>query len=253
MTTLHLAAAALACLACPLAAHAEDPDCPTPGLRLFAPGEPQPVFGGPLVVAAKPGSPALPSAPEPASAKPVLHDFWAGDPAKFLTGAFVGFLGHESGHLIANYAQGTRPYFKRVDFGFLPFFTIEPGHLLTNRQHYLTASAGFDAQFLTSEWLLTTHPNLRDEDEPFLKGMANFNFWLGVGYAATAFAGFGPKERDTRGMADSLGWSEGVVGGLVLAPTVLDYYRYRHPECKWARTLSRIAKVLLGGLVIQAK
>ncbi len=183
--------------------------------------------------------------------RPRPHKMWAGDPAEFFKGAFVGFLGHESGHLIANLAVGSSPDLKGVEFSFIPFFTIEPGRELSNREHYITASAGFNAQHIINEWLLEEHPNLRNEDEPFLKGLATLNFWLTVGYSATAFAGYGPDERDTKGMADSLGWSEDSIGALILVPTLLDAYRYKHPDSKWARRASRISKIIILGLALK--
>lgn len=173
---------------------------------------------------------------------------WAGNPNKFFEGAFVGLLGHEGGHLIANYAVGSDPYLKSVHYGPIPFFTIEPGYHLTPRDHYITASAGFNAQNLYDEWILTKHPNLMKEDKPYLKGMATFSFWLTVGYAATAFAGTGPNERDTKGMADSLGWNERWVGAMILVPTALDTYRYKHPGSKWATIASRVSKLAIIGL-----
>jgi hypothetical protein len=177
---------------------------------------------------------------------------WGGDPTRFFTGAFSALLVHEMGHVIANYAVDSDPYLKSVHYGPIPFFTIEPGRQLDDHDHYITASAGFNAQFLMDEWILTKHPDLREEDEPFLKGMGTFNFWLGVGYAATAFLEAGPPERDTKGMADSLGWSEEQVGLLILTPTVLDAYRYKHPDAKWAKTASRVAKIAIIGLSIEA-
>ncbi|NQT13287.1 MAG: hypothetical protein HQ582_11095, partial [Planctomycetes bacterium] len=160
-------------------------------------------------------------------------------------------LGHESGHLIANLAVGSNPDLKGVEFSIVPFFTIEPGRKLSDREHYITASAGFNAQHIINEWLLEKHPNLRNEDEPFLKGLATFNFWLTVGYSATAFAGYGPDERDTKGMADSLGWSEDSIGALILVPSLLDAYRYKHPDAKWARRASRLSKIIILGLALK--
>lgn len=177
---------------------------------------------------------------------------WAGNPAKFFTGAFVGFLGHESGHLIANYAMDTDPYLKSVNYGPIPFFTIEPGRPLTHREHYITASAGFNAENIIDEFILIKHPNLNAEDKPFLKGIVTFNFWLNVGYAATAFAGTGPDERDTKGMADALGWNERWVGAMILVPTALDTYRYKHPDSKWAATASRASKLAMIALTLTA-
>jgi hypothetical protein len=178
---------------------------------------------------------------------------WAGNPDKFFAGAFVALLGHESGHLIANYALNTHPFAKSVHYGPIPFFTIEPGKPLTNREHYTTASAGFNSQHIINEYLLTKRPDLNAEDEPFLKGMATFNFWLTVGYAATAFAGTGPEERDTKGMADALGWSEESIGAIILVPTALDTYRYKRPNAKWAKTASRLSKLFMIGLAARAR
>ena len=110
---------------------------------------------------------------------------WAGNPMKFFQGAFVGLAGHEMGHVIANFAVGSDPYLKSVHYGPIPWLTIEPGRSLDNRDHYITASAGFNAQNIANECILTSHPNLSKEDQPFLKGAATFNFWLTVGYAAT--------------------------------------------------------------------
>ncbi|MHB9038511.1 MAG: hypothetical protein ACYC64_17810 [Armatimonadota bacterium] len=186
-----------------------------------------------------------------------LHSFqakgmWAGNAPKFFQGAFAALLGHETGHAIANYSLNTDPYLKSVNYGPIPFFTIEPGRTLTNSQHYITASAGFNAQHAANEWILTKHPNLSSEDEPFLKGMASFNFWLTVGYAATAFAGTGPSERDTKGMADALGWNERWIGAMILVPTALDTYRYKHPDTKWAVIASRLSKLAIIALALDA-
>lgn len=177
--------------------------------------------------------------------QPRSMGMWAGNPGKFFQGAFVALLGHEAGHYVANWSIGSHPYIKSVNYGPIPFFTIEPNRTLNKREHYITASAGFTGQHIVNEWLLTRHPNLKDEDKPFLKGLAAFNFWLTVGYAATAFAGTGPDERDTKGMADSIGWNEPYIGALILVPTALDTYRYKHPDAKWAKTASRVSKLAI--------
>lgn len=190
---------------------------------------------------------------KPAPKLPAPGGPWAGDPAKFFEGAFVGFLGHEAGHLITNTAMDTDPYLMSVNYGPIPFFTIEPGRPLNRHEHYITSSAGFNATNLIDEWLLTAHPRLSQEDKPLLKGIASFDFWVNVGYAATAFAGTGPDQRDTKGMADALGWPEWEIGALILVPTGLDTYRYKHPDAKWATTLSRIAKAYMIWLSVQAQ
>lgn len=189
------------------------------------------------------------------AAQPSLpkQGMWAGNPTKFFTGAFGAFLGHESGHLVANWALGTDPYLMGVHYGPIPFFTIQPGKPMNNHQHYITASAGFNAQSIINEVVLTSHPNLMRENEPTLKGLTAFNFWLSIGYAATAFAKAGPQERDTKGMADSLGINERWIGAIILVPTALDTYRYKHPDSKWAPIASRLSKLAIIFLAATAK
>jgi hypothetical protein len=97
-------------------------------------------------------------------------------------------------------------------------------------------------QDLSSEWLLTKHPALRDARAPVAKGVLAFNVLNSVGYACVAFARAGPFERDTRGMAESVGADERAIGALVLAPAVLDAIRYFKPEARWAKWASRAAK-----------
>jgi len=199
----------------------------------------------------------VPDAPTQAQPAPKLSAApagpWAGNAGKFFEGAFLGFLGHETGHLVTNTAMNTDLYLMPVHYGPVPFFTIQPGRPLTRHEHYITASAGFNATNIIDEWLLCAHPRLSQENKPLLKGVASFNFWVNVGYAATAFAGTGPNERDTKGMADSLGWSEWEVGAMILVPTGLDTYRYKHPDAKWAATLSRIAKLYMIFLAVYAQ
>jgi len=223
----------------------------TPILHVFAAAPTQ--FGTSLLTEAAIASPTSqgvgPTAPPPLP----KQGMWAGNPTKFFTGAFGAFLGHESGHFIANWSLGTDPYLMGVHYGPIPFFTIQPGKPMTNHQHYITASAGFNAQHLINEAVLTTHPNLMRENEPFLKGLTAFNFWLTMGYAVTAFAQSGPNERDTKGMADSLGWNEAWVGAMILVPTALDTYRYKHPDSRWAPTASRLSKLAIIFLAGAAK
>lgn len=181
------------------------------------------------------------------------NGMWAGNTGKFFEGAVTALFAHEGGHYIANACVGSKPYLQGVHYGPIPFFTIQPNRFLTKREHYITASAGFLSQNLVDEWILTKHPDLKDEDEPYFKGVASFNFWLTVGYAATAFAGSGPKERDTKGMANSLGWNEKYVGAMILVPTALDTYRYKHPKEEWAATASRLSKLAMIVLLFTPK
>jgi len=161
----------------------------------------------------------------------------------FVAGALLAFGMHESGHLTANAAFADHPYVIPVNFGPVPFFAIAHRDHVTPRQDFVVASAGFWVQEATNEWLLTAHPQLRDEDRPLMKGMFAFNIVLSAGYAATAALRVGPRERDTRYMSVYTGLSEPVVGAIVLAPAALDAYRYFHPEKRWPAYASRLVKI----------
>ena len=72
-----------------------------------------------------------------------------------------------------------------------------------------------------------------------LKGVLAFNVATSAAYAGAAFARTGPHERDTRGIADAARIDERWVGAMMLAPAVLDAWRYLHPEARWAAWTSR--------------
>ena len=130
----------------------------------------------------------------------------------------------------------------RVELGGIPFFAITHRTDLSPRREFAISSAGFWVQESWNEILLTRRPMLRHDHAPLAKGAMAFNILTSIGYAAVAFAKAGPVERDTRGMADSIGVDERAIGALVLAPAVLDAIRYFKPEARWAKWASRAAK-----------
>ena len=83
------------------------------------------------------------------------------------------------------------------------------------------------------------------------KGLLAFNIVTSMAYAGAAIAHAGPPERDTRGIAISLGVDESAVGAMLLVPAVLDAVRYYRPAARWARWASRGAKVAAVLLVIR--
>ena len=166
-------------------------------------------------------------------------------------GAALALALHESGHLIFDVAFDARVRVERVQFGPIPFFALAHRGDVSPRRELTISSAGFWVQDASSEWLLTRRPGLRHERAPLAKGLLAFNVVNSVGYAAVAFARAGPAERDTRGMAAALGVDERGVGALVLAPALLDAYRYFRPEAAWAKWASRIVKA--GSVVVVLK
>jgi hypothetical protein len=169
----------------------------------------------------------------------------------FVAGAVVGLGAHEGGHLAFDVLFDADPGLKRVDFHGVPFFAITHRSGLPPGREFTIASAGFWAQHAGSEWLLTRRPRLRHERAPLAKGVLAFNVLASAAYAGAAFARTGPAERDTRGMGDAAGVDERWIGAVVLAPAVLDAWRYYRPGSRRAVWLSRAAKI--GGVLLVVK
>jgi hypothetical protein len=172
----------------------------------------------------------------------------------FFTGAAAGLAIHESGHVLFGAIFDANPRVAPLHYGFIPFFKIDHDPV-TRREEFVISSAGFWMQYVDSEWILTKKPDLRHEHQPLLKGIFAFDLGASAVYSIAAFGEFGPPERDTRGMAVSLGrdgWPEPIVGAIVLAPAALDGYRYFHPDAAWAKWASRGAKIASVVLVAAA-
>ena len=193
------------------------------------------------------GGAAAASGQETAQAQPATDVSDAKRIASFLAGGALGLGAHEGGHLLANLALGEKPGIRKVDFHGIPFFAITHRSGLPHRREFTISSAGFWVQHLENEWLLARRPNLRADRAPIAKGVFTFNVLTSAAYAGAAFARTGPSERDTRGMASSSRIDERWIGALVLAPAVLDAWRYFHPRAKWAAWGSRGVKV---GMVV---
>lgn len=163
--------------------------------------------------------------------------------ASFLAGGLTGLGAHESGHIVVDLALGEKPGLRSVDFHGIPFFAITHRSGLPPRQEFAISSAGFWVQHAENEWLLRRRPALREARAPFAKGLLAFNLLTSAAYAGAAFAKTGPVERDTRGIAASSRIDERVIGALVMAPAMLDAWRYWHPGGRWAARASRGVKI----------
>jgi hypothetical protein len=169
----------------------------------------------------------------------------------FLAGGALGLGAHEAGHVFFDVIFDADPGLRRVDFHGIPFFAITHRSDLPPAQEFTIASAGFWVQHAGNEWLLTRRPRLRYEDAPLAKGVLAFNVLASGAYAGAAFFRTGPLERDTKGMADSADIDERAIGLVVLAPAVLDTWRYFRPESRLAVWMSRAAKI--GGVLLVVK
>jgi len=168
----------------------------------------------------------------------------------FVAGGATGLALHESAHLIANAVFGQQPHLKKVNFHGIPFFAITHASGLPRRQEFTISSAGFWMQHAENEWLLSRGRPLRDRGA-FPKGIFTFNIATSAAYAGAAFAKTGPVERDTRGIAQSARVDERWIGALLLAPAVLDAWRYFHPDSKWASWSSRGVKIGMAVLIVR--
>jgi uncharacterized membrane protein len=162
---------------------------------------------------------------------------------KVLLGGAAGLVLHEGGHLIADWAFEEKVVVRKIDYKGIPFFALSHANNLSPRREFVVSSAGFWAQYLYSEQILTHHPDLRHEQSPFRKGVLTFHVVTSLMYSGAAFGKTGPPERDTRGMAESVKLNERWIGVLVLAPALLDTFRYFHPDARWAAWTSRGVKM----------
>lgn len=170
---------------------------------------------------------------------------------KFVAGGALGLATHEAGHLVFDAIFGADPSVRKVDFHGIPFFAITHPSGLPPRQEFTISSAGFWVQHAENEWLLSRRPDFRRQHAPVAKGVFTFNVVASIAYSGAAFARTGPVERDTRGMADSARIDERWIGALVLAPALLDTWRYFHPDAKWAAWASRGVKIGMVVMVVR--
>jgi hypothetical protein len=170
----------------------------------------------------------------------------------FVAGAALGLAGHEGGHLLFDVLFDADPGVRAVSFHGIPFFAISHRDDLSPAEEFTISSAGFWVQQAGNEWLLTRRPRLRAERAPVAKGLLAFNVLASVAYAGAAFARTGPKERDTYGMATAADVDERWIGVVVLAPAVLDTWRYFDPASRTAVWLSRASKVAGALLIVRA-
>lgn len=171
-------------------------------------------------------------------------------------GATSGFVGHELGHVIADVQTFHHPTFHGTKTGPFYFFAIQPCcGTLSNAEEYFIASAGLTVNNVASEIILQTLPDIRSRHSPFLKGVLLVDVGLSVGYAISGFVqsarpqGF-PAQSDVGSMSRALGAQPWQVGLMVLAPAVVDTYRYFFPHSYWAPWVSLESKLLMTGVVL---
>ena len=93
--------------------------------------------------------------------------------ALFLSGAAVGLLAHEMGHLVFGVAFDAEPRLKRVEFHGIPFFALTHRKELSARREAMVSSAGFWVQHATDEWILYETSQSPPRARPFCQGGAH--------------------------------------------------------------------------------
>ncbi len=186
----------------------------------------------------------------------------AGTAAGFVT----AFVVHEACHGVANLAMANVPTLEPVRFlGFFPFFAVSPnvqcrdGVCLKRSGepfqpgppgYAFIVSSGILCQEITNEIILTAHPHLRYETEPFLKGMLLFNVATSVAYGIANLVGIEPPQGDLHALDALGGVPHGVYAAVVLGTAALDVARYFLPGTGWLPWVSRGSKVVTVGLVL---
>ena len=174
----------------------------------------------------------------------------------FAAGVVGGLVLHETGHLAAGLAYDAHPGTRHVSYAGIPFFAVTH-RPVPRRDEFVIASAGYWMQFANAEWILTRHPDLREHPNSALEGILAFNLATSLVYTGAAVLHQGPAERDPRSMAASLGrdgWPEGAVGAIMLAPALLDAWRWWHPGNRgvvWAARAAKVGAVALTAMAGQ--
>lgn len=205
-----------------------------------------PALLGGLLLCVRPAAAQTSAATTETEKEPDSGGAWA-----FVGGAAVGFGAHELGHVFFNLVFDADPGIKKVSFKGIPFFAITHGNQLSPRQEYTVAASGLWIQNGLNEWILSRRPDIRHEHAPFQKGVLVMNVLTSAVYSGAALLKTGPHERDTRAMASALGVDERWIGVMVLAPALLDVYRYLHPDAKWAAWSARGLKAGMVLLVLK--
>jgi hypothetical protein len=144
----------------------------------------------------------------------------------FLPVGRSALLPSRGGHLIFDAIFDAGPTIEGVKFGpFLRFAITHRGDL-SPRREFTISSAGFWMQDLSSEWLLTKQPRLRDAHAPVARAARVQRAELDRLRVLWRSPAPARSRRDTRGMAQSIGVDERAIGALVLAPAVFDAIRY---------------------------
>ena len=153
----------------------------------------------------------------------------------FLLGFAGGYLAHEAGHVIVATAKG---YDVDLDGPTI----IYPDAQMSDTDRLQIASAGFQAQWLTTEtaFLYRSKKALSPTSDNFTAGLICSHLAITTAYLTVLRDN---KEGDTYGMSEATDLSTGQIAALLAVPAILDTWRLFGDDVpKWVPALSVGAK-----------
>ena len=149
----------------------------------------------------------------------------------FLLGFTTGYLVHEAGHVIVAKSKG---YNVKLD----GLTIIYPDALMSNSDQLQVASAGFQAQWLTTEaaFYYRSKKELSPTSDNFTAGLISSHLAITAAYLTVLRD---HTEGDTYSMAEATDLSTGQIAALLTVPAVLDTWRlFGEDVPKWVPALS---------------
>ena len=149
----------------------------------------------------------------------------------YLLGFFSGYLAHEAGHVIVATAKG-------YDVDLDGVSIIYPDAQMSDADRLQVSSAGFQAQWLTTEasFLYRSKNELSPTSDNFTAGLISSHLIITAAYMTVLRD---HKEGDTYAMSEATDLSTGQIAALLAIPAVLDTWRLFGTDVpKWVPTLS---------------
>ena len=173
----------------------------------------------------------------PADADPWRFSQLGDRPGAFSLGLIAGVAGHELGHIVVAKAGGIN-----VEFDGLTI--VYPDDDLSDQQQLRVASAGFQAQWIFSEFAL----RYRDNHEMTPAG-DNFNaglVWAHLGITAAYLTVLkNNNDGDIEGMSQATGISNDQLALMIAIPAALDAWRLMGTNVpSWVPTVSLSIKTI---------
>lgn len=157
------------------------------------------------------------------------------DSKSFLFGLIGGYLAHETGHILVAKSKGYRVTLKGANLTY-------PQSRMTNSDHFQVSSAGFQAQWLTSEaaFLYRNKKILSLAEDNLTAGLICSHLLISAAYLTVLN---NHPDGDLYGMADASSLATGQLAALIAIPAILDSWRLWGEDVpKWVPLLSVSSK-----------